>query len=144
MDYVTFRLGMSIFKQLPKTIDRDLDQASRAILYFEEVSSSFPQSPLAKEALAKANEAKKMLAEKEYYIADYYFIRGKWQSALGRYEDLLGQHANLGFDQRALYGASISALRLRELDKANRYLKDLGTKFPNSTEYAKAKKEFED
>src|ERR1041385_710242 len=37
IDYVTFRLGMSYYMQLPSTIDRDLTQANKAILYFDEV-----------------------------------------------------------------------------------------------------------
>jgi outer membrane protein assembly factor BamD len=37
IDYVTYRLGLSFFNQLPGTIDRDLSVADRAILYFDEV-----------------------------------------------------------------------------------------------------------
>ena len=51
-DYVTYRLGMSLFNQLPSTIDRDLSLAERAIVYYQEVIRSFPGS----EFVASAKE----------------------------------------------------------------------------------------
>jgi outer membrane protein assembly factor BamD len=50
IDYVTFRLGLSIFNQLPSSTDRDLSLADKAILYFDEVLTSYSKSPYAKEA----------------------------------------------------------------------------------------------
>lgn len=136
MDYVTFRLGLSIYKQIPATTDRDLTEANRCILYFDEILTSFPKSPYAKEAGEKKLSAKKMLADKAIYIADFYFKTKKWQSAMGRYEDVMNEHSGLGFDERALYGATVSAYRFRDLEKSKKYLAMLVKKFPN-TSFAK-------
>lgn len=141
IDYVTFRLGLSFFNQLPSTIDRDLAVADRAILYFDEVVQSYPQSPHVKEARDYKIKALKMLAEKEYYIANFYFIRDHWASALGRFEDLLLKYSGLGFDAKALYGAAISAHKAKELSKAKNYYLKLTSQFKDSEEAAKARRE---
>ena len=64
-DYVTFRLGLSYFNQLPSTIDRDLSLADKSILYFDEVINSFPSSQYVAEAKTKRDAALKMLGDKE-------------------------------------------------------------------------------
>lgn len=140
VDYVTFRLAMSFFSQLPATIDRDLTLANSAMLYFDEVISQYPNSENAKEAKEKKEATLKMLAGKEDYIANFYFIREKFDSALGRYEGLLRKYSGLGFDAQALSRAAVSAAKIGEPDKSRKYLQELESKFPNSAELAIAKK----
>ena len=62
---------MSFFNQLPSTIDRDLSVAERAILYFDEVITSYATSPFAKDAAEYKTKSLKMLAEKEYYVGRF-------------------------------------------------------------------------
>ena len=141
IDSVTFRLGLSFFNQLPSTIDRDLSVAERAILYFDEVVNSFPKSGFVGEAKDDKQKALKMLAEKEYYIGHFYFIRDHYESALGRFEDLLAKYPNLGYDAQALYGATMSAYNIKELSKAKTYYQRLMTEFKDSHEAEKARRE---
>lgn len=144
IDYVTFRLGMSVLNQLPPTIDRDLTLAHTAIEHFDQVISKFPSS----EFLAPATESKKkalqMLADKAYYVAHFYHVREKWPSALGRYEDLLRNHPRLGYDAKALYGATFSAYKMKDMDKAKLYFKRLLAEHPQSKELELARKELAD
>ena len=44
IDYVTFHMAMSLFKQLPESIDRDFHLSRRALSYFDEVVRSYPHS----------------------------------------------------------------------------------------------------
>lgn len=144
IDYVTFRLGLSFYNQLPGTIDRDLGVAERAILYFDEVTQSFPSSSHVKEAREHKTKALKMLAEKEYYVGHFYFIRDKWESALGRFEDLLNRYPNLGFDAKALYGAAVSAFKIKDVPKAKGHYQRLMSQFKGSEEAEKARREIGD
>lgn len=141
IDYVTYKLAMSYYMQLPSTIDRDLTLASSAILFFNEVLSRFPSSEHVKDSREKRDSAIKMLAEKEQYIADFYFKREKYDSALGRYEGLLKKYPNLGFEAHALSNSVLSAARLGDMDKARVLLNELSKKFPGSSEESAAKKE---
>jgi outer membrane protein assembly factor BamD len=141
IDYVTYRLALSFFNQLPTTIDRDLSVAERAILYFDEVIQSFQQSEFVKPANENKQKALKMLAEKEYYIGNFYFIRDHFESALGRFEDVLKKYPSLGYDAQALFGAAVSAYKIQDLGKAKTYYQRLTTEHGNSSEAEKARRE---
>lgn len=141
VDYVTFRLAMSYYQQLPGTIDRDLTLAHNAISTFEEMISQYPNSTYLAEAKEKLKDSQLKLAQKEEYIADFYFKKEIWSSALTRYESLYQKHQGLGFEAKALSRAAISAKRTGDLDRAKKYFSVLGQKFPDSDEYNEAKKE---
>lgn len=141
IDYVTFRLGMSYYEQLPGTVDRDLTLASSAILYFDEVIDQYPNSSYLEQAKEKRLDSLKRLAAKEEYIADFYFKKEIYDSALARYEGLYRNYPGLGFDAKALSRAALSAHRSGDLERAKRYLGLLKDKFPNSSELTDASKE---
>lgn len=141
IDYATFRLGMSFYNQLPPTIDRDLTLASSAILYLDEVIKQYPNSAHVKEAQEKKESAIKMLAEKEQYIADFYFKKEIWESAMVRYENLARTYPGMGFDIHALSQAALSASRNGDQDKAKKLLAELQRRFPNSKEVESVEKE---
>lgn len=143
IDYVQFRIGMSFFMQLPSTIDRDLTLANDAIVHFSEMIKKYPNSQYLAEAQEKRTKTVKMLAEKEEYIADFYFKRKIFDSALGRYEGLYNKFRGLGFDAKALSRASISAHRIGDKPKAKKYEQILAKDFPNSSELKDAMKEIE-
>lgn len=141
IDYVTFRLALSYFKQLPSTIDRDLTLADSAIISFDEVIKQFPNSEHVEEAKKYRSDAIRMLAEKEEYIADFYYRRKQWDSALGRYQDLILKYPKLGFDEKALSRMAISSFRLGEQDKAAAYLSNLEKNYPESNLISETRKE---
>lgn len=141
IDYVTFKLAMSFYMQLPDTIDRDLQLTASAILYFDELVLRYPNSTHIAEAKEKKSECLKKLASKEEYIADFYFVRKKYDSALNRYEGLIKTYPGLGFDARALSRAAVSAARMGELDRAKSLIQKLRQQFPESAELSTAEKE---
>lgn len=140
-DYVMFRIGLSYFNQLPSTLDRDLTVAQDVIRSFDDLMKRFPNSQYINEAAEKKLETLKMLAGKEEYIASFYFKRDMFDSALGRYENLLSKYPNLGFDEKGLYGATVSASKIGDAFKAKKYLTELVAKYPRSTEAQRAQKE---
>lgn len=142
-DYVQFRIGMSYFNQLPSTIDRDLTLANDAILNLSDLIKKYPNSTYLSEAKEKRTAAIKMLAEKEEYIADFYFKRKVFESALSRYEGLYSNFKGLGFDAKALSRASISAKRIGDDSKAKKYESILERDFPGTKELKDAEKELE-
>jgi len=142
-DYVTFRLAMSYYKQLPSTIDRDLTLADKAVLYFDEVINSFSESQYVKESKENKENALKMQAQKEMYVADFYAKRNFYDSALKRYEQVLKVYPNLGYDAPALEGAARSAFETGERERALQHLRNLNSLYPSSDEAKRAKNEFE-
>jgi outer membrane protein assembly factor BamD len=143
IDYVTYRLAMSLFMQLPSTSDRDLTPSTKAIQYFTEVINAYPTSQYVKDSEDKKLSCLKMLAEKESYIGNFYFIREKYDSAEKRYSGLLVKYPHLGFDEEALYRAGLSAFYQGEKDDGKKYLENLLEKFPESTYVSRAKSALE-
>jgi len=141
MDYVTFQLAMSYYNQLPKTVGRDLSLASKASLYFDEVIQLFPHSSYVVKAKENKTDCLKKLAAKELYIADFYFTRYMFNSALGRFEGLLKKYPKLELEPQALYGAAVSSYRSKELQKARSYYKKLLSQYPDSNQAQKIKNE---
>ncbi len=140
IDYVIFRTGMSYFKQLPETIDRDLTLAHEAINYFNELIKNYPTSSHLAEATEKRNEATKKLAEKEDYIADFYFKREHCESAIPRYENILKKFPNQGFESRALGRIVICSKKISDTAKAQKYFEILKSKYSESSDFAEARK----
>ena len=77
IDYVVFKIAMSFYQQLPDSVDRDLSLAQDAIYHFNEVIKLYPQSEFTAQAKEKRDKAFVMLAEKEFYVADFYFKQKK-------------------------------------------------------------------
>lgn len=140
IDYVIFRTGMSYFLQLPDTIDRDLSLATDAIYSFNEIVKSYPNSEHYREAKEKREQSYIMLAQKELYIADFYYKQEKYDSALSRYESTYKKYSGFGLDPRALFGAIRSAQKLNDAAKQKAYSNLLISKFAQSDEAQKLKK----
>lgn len=142
-DYVQYKIGLSYFKQLPTTIDRDLSLAQDTILNLSDFIRRFPNSEYISDAKEKRSQAIKMLAEKEEYIADFYFKRKIYMSALTRYENLYANYSGLGFDQKALSRAALCAQKIGDSTKAKKYSDLLAKDFPESKELKGLRKEIE-
>lgn len=140
-DFITYRLALCFFNQLPSTIDRDLSLSDKAILYFDEVVQSYPSSEFVKDARSNRTRTIEMLAEKEDYIGNFYFIRDQFDSALGRYEGLLEMYPDTPLTARALYRAAVSAHKIQDNSKARSYYRRLMASFPRSDEAVNLKRE---
>jgi outer membrane protein assembly factor BamD len=133
-DYVVYKIAMSYYMQLPETIDRDLSVGKDAIYHFNETLKNYPKSEYAADAKAKRDDITLRLAEKEVYIADFYFKQEKYASALRRYEVALKKFPGLGFDPRAHLGAAKSAHQLSDSKKKDFHSQALLSKYPTSDE----------
>lgn len=141
LDFVIYRTAMSYFNQLPSTIDRDLSASEEALRYYSELLTVYPQSQYAPESKEKKEAVEKMLSEKEEYIADFYFKREDYKSALGRYEDLAEKFPGRGFEPKALSRAAQCWFRLGEPDNAIKLLEDVKKRFPESSDLKSAESE---
>jgi outer membrane protein assembly factor BamD len=94
-EYVIYRIGLSYFNDTPEAIARDLEPAVNTIKVFKRLLSMFPKTKYKKDTVAKMNTSRTKLMEKEYYIANYYFIRDHFKSSLDRYENVYKKYSDL-------------------------------------------------
>lgn len=140
-DYVLYRIAMSYYMQLPETIDRDLSVGKDAIYHFSELVKLYPKSEFAADSKMKRDDVYSRLAQKELYIADFYYHQEKFSAALRRYESALNKFPGLGFDPRAHFGAAKSAQKISDKKKEDLHATALTSKYPNSDEAKKLKSE---
>lgn len=132
--FVIYRLGMSIYLQIPESIDRDLSITQSAIDTFSELIKQYPDYEHVAEAKDKRLDCLKKLAEKELYITNFYLKKKQWESALNRAEGVLVNHKGLGFEERALARASYAAEKSNKTELAVKYSQQLHQSFPQSNE----------
>jgi outer membrane protein assembly factor BamD len=99
--YAMYQKGMCHFSQI-KTIDRDQSHTRKAKEDFELLVRRFPKSRYASRARRKIRECYIALAEHELYVGHFYFKRGDYRAAMGRYRFILENYPDLGQYKEAL------------------------------------------
>ncbi len=81
--------GLSYFKMLPKTADRDLSDSQSALRAWQNLLNEKPQSKYKADVQKNVNHIQNLLAEHEYLIGHHYFKTKDYSSALGRFNFLM-------------------------------------------------------
>lgn len=112
--YVVYKIGESYFKQIPDTIDRDLEPAVESIRYYEEVIAKYPDSSYKADAEKGIEKCTDMLRQKDQYIADFYFKTEVFSAARYWYLDILSNHSNDKIRRHAMGRVVQASLELKE------------------------------
>ena len=120
--YVVFKIAESYYKQIPDTIDRDLEPAIESIKYYEEIRQKYPDSSYKKDAEKKISAAKKMLREKDQYIADFYFRTKEFGAARYWYLDMIENHKNKTTRNHAMLRTVLATSQLKEWEACLDYV----------------------
>lgn len=90
-DLVQFRLAMSYYDQL-KPVEQDQGLTQKALDQFRKLVKEYPQSRYFSDALAKIDICRGRLAQKELWVATYYFNQGNPSAARQRLELVLKEY----------------------------------------------------
>ncbi len=83
--------------------DRDYTHAKRAEEEYRQLIMQFPDSPLVPEAKKKLLAVQEVLAEREYMIAHFYYMREVWPAAIARFTSLIDTYPLYSGADDALY-----------------------------------------
>lgn len=119
--YVVFKIAEAYYKQIPDTIDRDLEPAVEAIRYYDEVVQKYGDSSYAMDAKNRIDKSKKMLRQKDQYIADFYFKTKEWSAARYWYLDMLENHQEPKTRNHAMVRTVSASRNLKEWDSCRDY-----------------------
>ena len=72
----------------PPVYEKDQRETEKAVSVLREFIEKHPQSTHLAEAQKTLAQAQEMLAKRELFVGDYYFKRGYWAGAAGRYKGL--------------------------------------------------------
>src|ERR1017187_5387668 len=83
--------------------DRDYTHAKRAEEEYRQLIMQFPDSPLVPEAKKKLLAVQEVLAEREFNIAHFYYLRESWPAAIARLKSLTDTYPLYSGADEALY-----------------------------------------
>ena len=108
--YVSFRIGEAYYKQLPgdfwlfpPSYEKDQSATEDAVNELKSYLDKFPESPYRDRAKQILKLVGKRLADHEWYVARYYWDRGKPMGTVLRLRRLLEKYRGVGYDEEALW-----------------------------------------
>ena len=144
--YASFRIGEAYFKQLPgdfwlfpPSYEKDQSSTEDAANELKSFLDKYPDSPYrdkAKEILVKVG---KRLADHEWYVARYYWDRGKPMGTVLRLRRLLERYRGVGYDEEALWLLGRAYVAVDMPDRARSRGRSSSTKFPKSDHAGEAR-----
>lgn len=136
--YALFQKGMSYLKDI-LTIDRDQTTTRKALFAFEDLVADYPDCEYIDRTGELIAFLKNRLAEREFYVARFYYKKKNYEGALGRLRDLLKKYPAAGFTEESLYYMGESYYRLGEAGLAREAYSTLIENFPESSFAADAR-----
>jgi len=130
--YALFQKGMSYFREV-LSIDRDQATTQKALLAFNDVIALYPITVYGDKAKEMVTFLRKRLAEREFYIGNFYFKDGKYKGALARFAEIIKKYPDVGMSDKVLYYIGKSYVELGEKDLAKDAFSTLIANFPDSS-----------
>ena len=90
------------YRQMEKP-DRDFTHAMRAEEEYRNLIKQYPDSKLVPEAKDRLREVQEVLAEREFRIGRFYFLRESWAAAIARLQSLVDDYPLYSGADEALY-----------------------------------------
>jgi outer membrane protein assembly factor BamD len=147
VDYAEFRVGVaylrdapSDFRLFPPAHEKDQRQLEKAAQSLAAFVKSRPGSKYAAEAKKLLAEAEGRLAAHEWYVGEYYFKRGRWFGAAGRYERLVEKYPGSRHEAEALMKMARAYLKVDEKHRARNALQRLIVKHPQDARRPEAER----
>jgi outer membrane protein assembly factor BamD len=130
-DLVQYRLAMSYYDQM-KPVEQDQGLTVKAVEQFRKLVKEFPESRYATDALAKIEIGRGRLAQKEVWVASYYFKGGNAGGARQRLELVLREYPRALVVPEALWLLSEVSAREGKSEEATRHLRRLAGEFSHT------------
>jgi outer membrane protein assembly factor BamD len=134
-DLVQYRLAMAFYDQI-KPIEQDQTLARKALDQFKRLVKNYPESRYATDGLAKIDICRGRLAQKEVWVATYYFNTGNPGGARQRLELVLKDYARTLVIPEALWLLAEVNLREGRVPEAEGLLRRLAGEYAY-TEYGR-------
>jgi outer membrane protein assembly factor BamD len=133
-----YRAGMSHFRLMGKE-DRDTQEAEQAEAEFKVFLQKYPGNALIPVVKARLREVQEILAEGDYDVAKFYFLRGANKAAESRFEEILNKYPDFSGGDHVLWYLGQSLERLNRPQEALPYYAQLVQDFPLSVHVDDAK-----
>jgi outer membrane protein assembly factor BamD len=137
--YAQMQVGMAHYKMMEKA-DRDRTEAEAAEDEFQTFMLKYPQSPLAPKAAQRLREVQEVLADSDYRIGRFYYLKGDTRAAVPRLLEVTERYPLYSQSDQALWmiGAIYEKAEKREV--ADKFYARIVRDYPSSSYNAEAKR----
>jgi outer membrane protein assembly factor BamD len=139
--YAQYQIAMTYFAQI-ESPEKGYGAASKALEEFMKLKQLFPRNPYREIIELRIEKCRNTIADYEFLVGEFYFNKGSYNAAVGRFEDLLKRFPGYRKEPLVLYHTALSYKRLADKNKAQEYIARLAEKFPHDVNLKQAKKEF--
>ena len=144
--YTSYRIGEAYFRQLPSDFwlfppgfEKDQSSTEDAQNELKAFLDKYPDSPYRDKAKEILIQVGKKLADHEWYVARYYWDRGKPMGTVLRLRRLLERYRGVGYDEEALWLLGRAYVAVDMPERAKLAWTDLVEHFPKSSRAGEAR-----
>ena len=136
--YAQMQVAMANYNEMAKA-DRDSTHAKAAEEEFQTFLQKYPKDPLAPEAEQRLREVQEVLAEGQFRIAYYYYLKGDRRAAAGRLIPLTRRYPLYSKSDTALWMLGDIFEKSERKDVASNYYAQIVRNYPLSLKVPDAK-----
>ena len=127
--YAQYKLAMSYFSRI-KTVDVSYSLAQKSLDEFEKLLRVYPRNPYVNMVENRIRMCKGVLAEYEFYVGHFYYKKGSYEAAAGRFNILIRKYPHSKKESEALYYLGLSYREIGDIEKSLNALTTLVEKYP--------------
>ncbi len=128
--YAQYQTAMCSYQQLT-TIDRDPEITRTALKEFRRLLEKYPRSAYDEQAQRYIKICLDRLSEYELYVGRFYYKKGSYKAALGRFDKLLKDFPGAVAEKDALYYSGLAYMETNERKQALSSFEALVAKYPS-------------
>jgi outer membrane protein assembly factor BamD len=136
--YAQLQVAMAHYRQMEKP-DRDRTQAREAEDEFQTFLQKYPKDPLVPQAEQRLREVQEVLAEADYRIGYFYYVKGDRRAAASRLISLTTRYPLYSRSDRALWMLGDIFEKSERKDAATQYYAQIVRNYPMSGYVSNAK-----
>lgn len=129
--YAQYSIAMAYFRQIEGP-ERGAGTAQKALEEFLKLEKMYPRHPYAEILPLRIQKCRNIIAEGELLIGKFYYKKGSYKAAIGRFEGIVKNYPDFKNLDETLYLLADSYKKLNMLENAKQYIKLLKEKFPDS------------
>jgi outer membrane protein assembly factor BamD len=136
--YAQMQVAMANYNEMPKA-DRDTTHTKAAEEEFQTFLLKYPKDPLAPQAEQRLREVQEVLAEGQYRVAYYYYVKGDRRAAAGRLIPLVARYPLFSKADTSLWMLGGIFEKSERKDIAGNYYAQIVKNYPLSVHAGDAK-----
>ncbi len=144
--YAAYKIGEGFAAQLgsdfwlfPPSYEKDQSSTEDAATELKTFLDKYPDSPYREKAQKILEQVGKRLADHEWYVARYYWDRGRPMATVLRLRRLLERYRGVGYDEEALWLLGRAYVAVGETARAKTTFQELVAKHPQHGKAADAR-----